>query len=76
MEIRIAKDNNKHWVLSISFGGNAHGTKYLFIDKEKGSININGFRFIGANRNDLSLNATIKQNKLPRSRADEVLEQY
>ena len=41
----LAKDKNNHWVLSISFGGRANGTKYLFIDSAKGKLNVNGFRF-------------------------------
>ncbi len=57
----LAKDNNNHWVLSVSFGGKAHGTKYIYIDRDKNSYNVNGFRFFGADRNDLTLGRTIQK---------------
>ncbi|MCW3084070.1 MAG: hypothetical protein JWP12_1436 [Bacteroidetes bacterium] len=56
----IAKDTNNHWVLSISHGGYSSGTEYYFIDRSKGTLNVNCFTFYGStNFNDLSFGSTI-----------------
>lgn len=60
----LAQDNNNHWVLSVSYGGFAHGTKYFFINKDNGKLNVNCFHFFGTpNYNDLTFGATIYRLK-------------
>lgn len=59
----LAKDNNNHWVLSISYGGRASGTKYIYIDCNKDGLNINGFYFTGGHHNNYSLGQTITKLK-------------
>ncbi|MGZ3862890.1 MAG: hypothetical protein ACXVPN_10800 [Bacteroidia bacterium] len=59
----LAKDNRGHWVLSVSFGGRAPGTKYLYIDHEKNIYNINGFWFLDDDRNNLTLGGALRKIK-------------
>jgi|ERR1041385_2098482 hypothetical protein len=54
----IASDNHNHWILSISYGGYASGTKYYFIDKEKEKPNTNIFYFTGSNNGNLTFGET------------------
>jgi hypothetical protein len=62
----LAEDKNKHWVLCISYSGLAHGTKYIYIDKEKGTLNYNTLKFTGEDNQTLTFCATtleIKKHK-------------
>ena len=40
----IAKQNNR-WVISVTYGGKAVHTRYFFLDKDKGTLNINELNF-------------------------------
>ncbi len=59
----LAKDDKGHWVLSVSFGGRGHNTKYIFIDHDKNKKNINGFYFLGEKCHDLVLSEMVSKIK-------------
>lgn len=55
----IASDTSNHWIISVSYGGRASGTKFYFIDKDSGRLNSNILYFKRYQAEKLTLDAII-----------------
>ena len=57
----MASDKNNHWILSVSYGGYACGTKFYFIDKDSGQLNTNIMYFTCREPGKLTLGKLIPE---------------
>lgn len=55
----IASDSSNHWIISVSYGGRASGTKFYFVDKDNGKLNCNVLYFNRWRAEELTLGGLI-----------------